>query len=182
MIRVLIYLAIGVLCSACEKDEAVPVAEKKRITHLEYVLDGPSSSEPITLTFSDPDGAGESEPTITGGTLQSNTVYFGALQLSDQLATPAGDINTEINAEPSDYQFFFNPMGVDLDIIYADQDENGLPVGLFSAVRTSGPSEGTLILRLVRGLDKRAEGVSLGNENNAGGSTQLQVIFPISVE
>jgi hypothetical protein len=44
------------------------------------------------------------------------------------------------------------------------------------------PASGNLTITLIHEPDKFAEGVSGGNIENAGGSTDAEVVFPVIVE
>lgn len=172
--------------ASCSNDDNQPVAvnEEEVITTLTATLTG--GGQTITLKSQDLDGAeGPLAPVVTvSGNLATNTTYSGSLDLLNEAASPAESITEEILDEADDHQFFFNVSNSLGAFAYlAPNDENGHPVGLnftFTTGATTGTGTLTIILR--HQPNKSAEGVSLGNIANAGGETDIQVSFPITVQ
>ncbi len=166
---------------ACSKNDPEVPNEEELITTVTYTLT-PETGSPVVLTWKDLDGDGGTNPTITQGTLAANTVYTGALTLSNDAETPAEDITEEIEEEDAEHQFFFQSTVLDLTIAYNDTDADGNPVGLSSKLTTGAAASGSITITLRHEPVKTASGVSGGDITNAGGETDIEVTFPINVQ
>lgn len=175
--------AAAALFASCSNDDSNPVNEEEVITTLTATLTG--GGQTITLTSRDLDGAeGPNAPVVTvSGNFAPSRTYSGTLNLLNEAATPAESITEEILNEAHDHQFFFNISNALATTAYAaPNDENGKPVGInftFTTGATAGTGTFTIILR--HQPNKNGEGVSSGNIANAGGETDIQVSFPITV-
>jgi len=69
-----------------------------------------------------------------------------------------------------------------LSVAYDDKDANGNPVGLSSILTTGDAASGSITITLRHEPAKSASGVSNGDITNAGGETDIEVIFPINVQ
>jgi hypothetical protein len=138
---------------------------------------------PVVFEFRDIDGDGGNAPVITVDTLTAQTEYHVVLTLTDESATPAEDITQEILDEDEDHQFFFTiaPTGLLLHA-YDDMDGNGLPVGLENIFTSGNAGSGTLRLTLRHQPNKSAAGVNTGDITNAGGETDIEILFPLTVQ
>lgn len=180
----LIYLSLLVFASAslltsCDKENHDN--EEEVITNLNYVLTD-TAGNTVAMSFEDLDGDGGNAPTITGGTLAANMTYTGALTLSNESETPAEDITVEIQEEDTDHQFFFASTVTGLSVAYADTDDNNNPVGLATTVTTGAAGTGTLTVTLLHEPDKSASGVATGDPSNAGGETDIELTFSVTVQ
>ena len=168
--------ALVFLAFSCDDDETVIPNEEEVITELTYTLTSPDHT--ATFTFSDPDGEGGNDATITGATLRPNTTYTGSLDL--------GEITAEIQEEDAEHQFFFEFDGaLGITATYTDTDDDGNPVGLATSVVTTDANpevNNGLVLTLRHEPTKTASGVSISNPDAAGGETDIEVIFPVTVE
>lgn len=165
--------------TACEKDDPVIPNDGELITTLIYTLVPDTGGDTVVLSFQDLDGDGGNEPIITGGTLQANTPYTASLSLLNETESPAEDINEEILEEKEDHQFFFQISGgLDADISYADFDANNEPVGLNTGLIAGGASEGQLTIILRHEPTKS----SSGDITNAGGETDIEATFDITIQ
>lgn len=171
--------------TSCLNDE--PVNEQELITKFTLTLTPDSLGTPVTLQFLDADGDGGNPPVITtSGALQNGILYRGEITVRNEAAMPPVDITTEIKEESDDHQFFFIPSG---DLVgkisfqYADIDKNGDPVGLLTDVRTHQVSTGGKLKVVLRHQpNKSASGVSQGLMTNAGGETDLEIEFSVSIQ
>ncbi len=178
----LMYLLLPVvLFIACDPDPIDEGPDEEIITTLLYTLT-PTTGDPVVLSFSDIDGESGNDPIISGGTLSANTTYSGSLELLNESESPAEDITEEIAEEDEEHQFFFATTIADLTVAYADQDEDGNPIGLSTTVTTGATSAGTVTITLRHQPNKGGESVSDGDITNAGGETDIEVEFPITVE
>jgi hypothetical protein len=170
-----------ILFSSCKKDDPEIANEEELITTLTYTLT--ANGEPtVVLSFKDLDGDGGSRPVITGGTLVANTVYEGKLELLNEIA--GENITEEVKAESAEHQFFFEATGVQITTFYADIDNTveKNPVGIETMVTTNQPSTGKLKITLRHEPNKNAEGVKAGKIANAGGETDIEVEFPVTIQ
>jgi len=149
---------------------------KKHYKHALEVLGGTYR----TLGDVDIDGDGGADPIVSVDSLDANTVYSGSLSLLNESETPAEDITVEIFDEADEHQFFFTSNG-NSSFSYSDQDNNGYPLGLSFELVTGdlGTEELTFTLRHLPA--KGASGVSDGDITNAGGETDIEVVFEVVV-
>jgi len=177
------FLASSFILTSCGDDDDPEIPnEEEVITTLRYTLTPDGGGDAVVLTFSDLDGDGGDDPEITGGTLATNTTYNGSMELLNETEDPAEDITEEIEEEDDEHQFFFRTTVNGLAVAYADQDDDGNPIGLRSTLTTGGAGTGSLTVILRHEPAKDATGVSDGDISEAGGETDIEVTFPINVE
>ncbi|MCH2045498.1 MAG: type 1 periplasmic binding fold superfamily protein [Saprospiraceae bacterium] len=169
--------------SSCKKDPTVP-NEQEVITTLIYTLSPfGGGSDPVVLTFRDLDGDGGSDPVVTtSGNLQANTTYTGAVVLQNEQTEPIENVTLEIAEEADDHQFFFETTLSSLTFKYKDTDSNNNPIGLNTELVTGDAGAGELTITLLHEPDKNAANVSSGDKTNAGGATDIEVTFSVTVE
>lgn len=182
--RLLLLLLTAVLFfPSCEDDDPEIDNEEELITNMVITLMPQSGGTSVTLSFEDLDGDGGNAPTITGGTLAANTTYNGSISLENRSVSPAEDITEEVSEEDLEHQFFYLPSAsLNLDARYADQDPDGNPLGLLFTLTTGQASTGTLTAILRHEPDKSASGVAGGDPTNAGGETDIEVDFPVTIQ
>lgn len=182
----LIALAGLFIFSSCKKEDEPedPIIpnEEEVITTLRFTLTPDGGGEDLVFEFKDLDGDGGTDPVFILDTLAANTNYSGSLTLLNEQEDPAENITEEIEEEDEDHQFFFSTTVSDLVISYNDMDDNGDPVGLLTTVETGVANSGQLTITLRHEPDKGASGVSDGDITNAGGETDIEIIFDIEVE
>jgi len=172
-------MAITLLTTSCGDDEVEIPIEEEVITTLNYTLTAGAST--VTLSFQDLDGDGGNAPTITGGTLAANTAYSGSIELLNESETPAEDVTEEIEEEDEEHQFFFASTN-GISITYADADAEGNPIGLQNTLTTDAAGSGTVTVTLRHEPNKGGEGVADGDITNAGGETDIEVTFDVTVQ
>lgn len=171
--------------SGCDDDDDNQLLpnEEEVITTLTYTLTPSTGGAPVVFTFRDLDGDGGNAPVITNGTLQSGVTYTAALSILNETETPAENITEEIEEEDDEHQFFFAVgSGLNLTVNYADQDADGNPLGLATTAVAGDASSGNLTITLRHEPNKTAEGVSSGNIANAGGETDIEVTFAVTIQ
>lgn len=178
------FVFLLVLCSACsKKDTNISSSGTLAFTTVIYTLTPLTGGDVVKLKYTDPDGTGATSPTITGGKLIKNTSYTGSVSIVNEQPSPAVNVAEDIKAQNKDYQIFYVPgAGLNLIVRYEDMDDNGLPMGINTTLRTSSASAGNLKIILKSKPDKAAANVSLGDITKAGGSTKFEISFPINVE
>lgn len=173
----LLVAAFLFVFSACDVSHLE--AYEEPITSLTYILT-PDSGSAVVLQYLDRDGEGGQPAMINSCRLVPHTVYHGQV-LINSMGKHFTD-TTSIVQHPETHQvFFLSQNGALLDVTYADQDANGLPVGFLSTISTGSASAGKLTIIIKHHPNKAAEDVSSGNLNNAGGSTDLEVNFDINI-
>lgn len=181
------FVAITILTlsiSGCKKDDDHDHDnEQELITTVKAtftpVLGGGS---PVEFTFSDIDGDGGNAPVITNGTLAANTSYSLALEFLNESETPAENKNSEIISEGKEHQVFFQTAsGLNLSFSYSDQDADGKPIGLSALANTTAASSGNLKITLRHEPNKGGANVASGDITNAGGETDVEVNFNVTV-
>ena len=166
----------------------------------------------VELTFTDGDG-GESvfvwadpdntaNPTIDDIILSDAFDYTLSLRFLNELEDPMDDVTLEILDEDDEHYVFItgsavtgpatqdNPNAI-VEHLYADEDDNGLPVGLDNDILTLAPGEGefTVTLRHMPPQNKRVvktadapELVATEGISAVGGSNDVAVTLPLTVE
>lgn len=170
------------LFTSCEKDDPDVPNEEELITTLVYTLTPQGGGTAVEFRFTDLDGDGGNAPVIVNGTLAANTVYDGVITLLNEAESPAENISEEVQAEAEEHQLFFAVAGASATIAYADTDADGNPIGLLSTLTSAGASSGTLTITLRHEPNKSATGVVAGNIANAGGETDIEVTFDVTVQ
>lgn len=182
------FLALPLLAvvslTSCEKDDPEIPNEEELITTLIYTLTPEGGGNAVEFRFTDLDGDGGNAPVIINGTLVSNTTYSGVITLLNETENPAEVISEEVQEEAEDHQFFyeFGSSSFSGGFDYADADGNGNPVGLLTTFATGTPLTTTLTITLRHEPDKSATGVSDGDITNAGGETDIEVTFDVTVQ
>lgn len=169
--------------TSCEKDEPTPPNDEELITtlRLEFVTQNPSETK--IIQFQDLDGDGGNPPVYQIDTLSANTNYICRVYVLNESTNPVESINPEIEEEGAAHQFFFQEQnGLNLNITYNDLDENQNPIGLINFAITQGASQGNLTVILRHEGDKFATGASTGDISNVGGSTDIEISFPVVIQ
>ena len=176
-------LSVSVAITSCNPDETPPPNDEEVINYLTYTLTPLGGGDEIVLTWDDPDGDGSGETTVAP--LQANTTYNAVVGLQNTTVDPAEDVIAEdIGQELEEHQFFFTTTvdGMIVDYNPANIDADGNPVGILSEVVTGDAGTGNFTIILRHEPDKNADGVADGDITNAGGETDIEVTFAISVE
>jgi len=181
-IKLLAILFISSLTiSSCSKDNDHDDHdhEEELVTTLVYTLtNNADSNDVVTMTFQDLDGEGGNDGTISvSADLKANAIYSGVITLLNETESPAEDITEEVEHEGEEHEFFFtNSAG--LSITKDDTDTSGNPVGLETTVTVGNAGSGTLTIVLKHEPTKPNNNTTQG----AGGATDIEVTFPITVQ
>lgn len=201
--RIASLLTCFTLCAAasgCGKDDAPDSGNENEVfTTVTLTFAPPMGATPVVASFDDPDGDGGNAPKI-----QPIMLNAGAFDLSvkfeNKLENPPEDLTKEIEDESSDHQIFFtgnavngpasNQSGAPLAHSYADTDSKGLPLGLANKITaTRGTGMLTVTLRHLPPINNMpvksatlAETVRNSGFAAIGGSTDVQVTFPVTVQ
>lgn len=183
----LLFSLLILTLAGCEKDDdpgptPIPVNESELITTVLLEFTDPELSESFELRWRDLDGDGGNAPVITTVPLPAARAFNLSVRLLNESVSPAEEHTAEIQSEANEHQFFFDVQSADLNISYADQDGNGKPLGLLNLAISGAASTGSLKVTLRHEPDKAAVGVSDGDISNAGGDTDIEVVFPLVLE
>lgn len=172
---------VPVVYTGCDDDDPEPPNEEELITTVTLTLTPTTGGNPVVLNFLDIDGDGGTAPVITGGTLQTNTVYDGVVSFFNAIENE--DITEEVIEEALEHQVFYQTSGfTGITIAYEDADSEGNPLGVLTTLTTGNAGGGTLTVILRHEPDKDAALVSEGDPTNAGGETDIEVNFPVTIE
>lgn len=175
-------VAVGGSFYGCNDDEDPIIPnEEEVITSLIYTLTPVGGGLDVEFRFVDLDGDGGDDPFVTVDTLEANQTYTGSVKLLNESETPSEDITLEVLEEDEEHQLFFVSSVSDVSITYSDQDANGNPVGVNTEVMSGDSANGTLTVILRHEPNKEAAGVKDGDPTNAGGETDIEVVFPLYV-
>jgi len=182
-ISALALITIITFSSCSSDDTATLVNEEEVITTITATFTPQNGGTSIVLTSRDLDGDGPDKPVVTvSGNFATGAVYNGAVTFLNELEDPAGNITEEVFEEGHEHQIFFTQAGLGT-FAYADTDVNGNPIGLkFTYTATPNAATGNLTIRLIHEPNKDAEGVANGVITNAGGSTDAEEVFNVSVQ
>jgi hypothetical protein len=98
--------------------------------------------------------------------------------LLNETESPAENVTEEIEEEDLDHQFFYTVgSGLDVAAEYGDADSEGNPLGLSFILNTGVASSGGLTFTLRHEPNKPNTGLE-----NAGGETDIEVTFDVTVE
>lgn len=188
-ILLLPFLVVALIFTGCSDDDDTtpntpdPVNEQEVITTVEVTLSDGTNS--YLLSWEDMDGDGSGEAVITTPETMPSGTYSGDIQLYNKTVDPSDDeyvVTAEILEEDLDHQFFFSAgTGLNVTTTYTDMDSAGNPIGQqFSMTATSGSGDFNVVL--LHEPDKNAAGVPDGDMTNAGGDTDVNIVFPIVVQ
>jgi len=168
-----------IFASCSDDDDNTPdaVNEEEVITTLRVTLE--SGSDTVVMQYQDLDGDGPDAATVTvSGSLNANTTYDGSIVLLNEAEDPAENVTEEIEEEDLDHQFFYTVgSGLDATAEYGDADSEGNPLGLSFILNTGVASSGGLTFTLRHEPNKPNTGLE-----NAGGETDIEVTFDVTVE
>ncbi|RAV28567.1 type 1 periplasmic binding fold superfamily protein [Sinomicrobium soli] len=198
----MLSLVVVLAMSACSNDDdsPKPVNEEELITRVTITLEA-EGEEDVILEYSDEGGLGhdhdhEGEGThdeddhdhegVEGeasGPLKPGVTYTGTIALWNESVSPREDVTDEIREEADEHQFFFTPVGLDIEPGYADAESDYItggsdnPVGLKFTLTTGATGHGELNVILKHQPKKPNTGLE-----DAGGETDMEVNFHLHIE
>ncbi|MDG1480659.1 MAG: type 1 periplasmic binding fold superfamily protein [Myxococcota bacterium] len=154
----------------------------------------------VEYVWADPENDGS--PVIDDVVLLDATTYDMSVSFLNELEDPAEDITPEIYDESDEHQVFLTGSAVQgpatgsnadaiLEHAYADEDDDGLVVGLDNTITTLAVGSGELTVTLRHmppesdqavKVDGLAEDVAAGGFSAIGGANDVQVTFNTVVE
>jgi hypothetical protein len=176
-----IVIILLTITSCGNEDDPIIPNEEELITTLQLILTENNGSTTL-FEFQDVDGDGGMNPSITEPTLKANTLYTGEIVLLNESVSPPDNITLEVEEEGLDHQLFYQVSQANIEISYDDRDENDNPIGINTLFTTGASSTGKIVITLRHEPDKNANGVNMGLISNAGGETDIEVEFAISIQ
>lgn len=179
-----LWVAILFIAESCSTKSPEPTNEQELITKVLVNFVPVIAGNPtVTYSYSDLDGPGGNAPQIAAsGSLKANISYSVSVQFLDESKTPTKTITTEVSEEAEEHQVFFVKGGtLNVSFNYSDKDKDNRPLGLLWTATTGAASTGTLRVVLKHKLDKAATGVASGDLTNAGGDTDVDVTFNVTI-
>jgi hypothetical protein len=183
MKHIFTFLALLFISTGCSKEKVEPGDDNELITTVKIEFKPISNSSLATKSFYwrdvQGDGVADSVDPIV---LEKNTTYEMKVSLLDETKKPVFDISKEIENEADVHLFIFksNPLGL-LTIQIKDLDKNGMPIGLRSEVKSQYAS-GNGRLNVILKHQPPINGKSVKTGNEEGGSTDVDVTFPVTVQ
>ena len=174
---------VTITLTGCGNDDApVLINEDEVITTVTAVFTPQGGGTAVTLQSRDLDGDGPDAPVVTvSGPFEASKAYDGAITFLNELSSPVDNITEEVEEEGTEHQVFIQQSGLGT-IAFTDEDTDGNPIGLAFTFTTVGqPAAGNITITLRHEPNKTAAGVADGDITNAGGSTDAEVTFPVSV-
>lgn len=176
---------VTLFITSCSTEDPVIPNEEEVITTLKYQLISADKKDTANFVFKGLHGDNAEKPKTTIDTLKKDTEYTGSLTLLNEQESPVENITLEIEEEKDEHQFFFSldsDVSDLVDIQYSDKDASGKPVGLKTTLTTKGAGAGKLKITLRHKPDKNAADVSKGDITNAGGETDIEVIYEVYIK
>lgn len=154
--------------------------EEELITTVTYTLTNlTNGNDVVTMTFTDIDGEGGNAGTYKiSGPLAANTTYTGVVKLENTTESPAEDITVEVKTEGDEHEFFYATSVAGVTVTKTDKDGNGNPLGIETSVVTGAAGAGTITIILKHEPTKPNDNTA----TNAGGSTDVEVTFSVTVQ
>jgi hypothetical protein len=176
----LLAFVLIIFANGCGEDEDPLIEnEEEVITSVTLTLLPNGGQGTVTLSFSDPDGDGGNDPVFsTDGQLEANSSYRGQLSF----ANATGSIDAEIIEEGIDHQAFYQTTGgLAMTLTYLDSDQLQQPLGLMTDISTGVAGSGQLTITL-RHEPTKGPSVTISRPDLAGGETDVEVIFDVTVQ
>lgn len=182
-ILALALVTIVSFSSCSDDDSSTPVLEQEVITTVTATFTPTAGGTAIVLKSQDLDGDGPDAPVVTAsGNFTAGASYTGAVTFLNELTNPVTNTTEEIQELSLEHQIFFQQSGLGV-FAYADKDADGHPIGLnFTYTAAAAPVTGSLIVTLRHLPNKSGVNVSTGDITNAGGSTDAEVTFPVTIQ
>lgn len=178
---------------SCESEDPVPENDGELITDVTLnfqELDGSGSAvgAPFSAKASDPEGIETGgSPTIETVNLQKGKKYLMTIEVANSIA--GEDITAEIEEESDEHQFYFLGSAFSSNILAITYDDpSGELIGLQTELMVSsspGTNNTQIQVVLRHDLDKNYPGATnpnFANYTQAGGATDLDIIFPVVID
>lgn len=182
MKKFVLFFILFSLNFSCKKDEVVPTDDNELITTVDLTFTD-SNKKVSTFSFQDKDGDAKTPPEkFDKIVLDKNMSYSLEINVYDETKNPKSNITEQIKLESDVHLFVFKIDPASLFSLKAmDKDKNGLPIGLMSSGSTQNAA-GTGKLNLILKHQPPINGKAVKTGNEAGGSSDIDLIFDLSIK
>lgn len=168
-------LSVLFLTVQCSKDEPEVINEEELITTVVLNLTKSGDSSATTYTYND----GQTPPSIS---LEANSSYQASIAFLDE-SNPSDveDITEEVIEEVDEHQVFYQIQGAVVSITSASNDINdssGNALMLNTTWTTGAAASGSVQVYLIHEPTTK----NGSTREDLGGSTDIQVNFPVGVQ
>lgn len=190
-----VALLIAPLLCGCEAEEPTREDAPELITKVTVTFTPVNGGEAVVGTALDPDADGIRGIEMDGPVvLSAATSYVLKVGMYNDLADPGSDeydISHEVEEEGDEHMIFFSWTGLlftdpegdgnidhrDDPVLYDDEDDNGMPIGLSTRWVTSDKSAGKFRILLKHQPDLKS-----GTSSSEMGETDLDVRFEVEID
>ncbi len=186
--KLLSLLALSVFISSCSDEETKPEDKKENEVITTVVINARSDSHNTTAVYRPENQPGKPRVFDTLFLDSSKTYNFSLEILDESKAGKVDTITKEIRAESQKHQFFWlsNPSGIFSFNTGTPDFDNAAPARPLALTYSNvlfngrpGVNNQTLRLILKHDLNKAGANVANNDPTNAGGSTDVEAIFPV---
>ena len=172
-----LVVSISLFCSKSDEEN-----EPETISYISILLSPENGGDSIIFEYHDLDGPAGSPAEVISPPLKSNTKYSAGIELVNLRVKPSTYLTQEFRLEGKDHQVFFGVSNdLDMSFEYADTDNDGYPIGLKSNWQTGSAGIADLQIIIKHKPNKMAEDVMNGIPTRAGGISDIEAIFPITI-
>ncbi len=191
IVSLIALFGVIILSAGCGDDDTPPMENPEEIITDVTLTFTPTSGPSIVASAIDSDGDGPEELAINGSiVLATNTTYSLTIDLQNSI--DGESITDEILEEAEEHMFFFGWQGGIFaapngdgniedrsdNVIYSDEDDNGLPLGLRTSWITADAATSTF--RVI--LKHQPDGVKTETSESSDGDTDLDLTWDLSIE
>ena len=183
-LRMSIYIfslcLVQFLLSSCKETDPVKPSVNEHDYATDVIITLVNQSDTIISTWSDLDGPGGNNPTISDTLrLAKGKKYNGSITLYNKSKNPIENITDEIIELADEHKFFYTPSSTINSLIVSilDKDSKNLPVGLLFTIDSPISNQGNGLLNVVLSHydDSPKDGI------NRSAETDIEIDFPISL-
>lgn len=170
-------LSLGLLLTACKKDEPDPIEDNEFISTLRLTFTEGSNN--LVYSIKDLDGDGGRAPMADIIKLLPNKTYAVKAEFLDETKSPIVNLTSEIETESAEHLVVFESPTSLMSIVRTDKDSRGFEVGLKATVRTVSAANGSLKVILKHQPEIGGKPVKDGSASL--GSTDFEGTFSVEV-
>ncbi|MEY4539429.1 MAG: hypothetical protein RLZZ306_1186, partial [Bacteroidota bacterium] len=142
----LLALAMGLLLTACKKDEPEPVQDNEFISTMRLTFT--EGTNKLVYSIKDLDGDGGKAPVADVIKLLPNKTYTVTTEFLDETKTPIVNLTSEIEKESAEHLVVFESPASLLTVTRTDKDSRGFEIGLKASARTVAAANGSIKVTL----------------------------------
>jgi hypothetical protein len=174
----LLALAMGLLLTACKKDEPEPVQDNEFISTMRLTFT--EGTNKLVYSIKDLDGDGGKAPVADVIKLLPNKTYTVTTEFLDETKTPIVNLTSEIEKESAEHLVVFESPASLLTFTRTDKDSRGFEIGLKASARTVAAANGSIKVTLRH--QPEVGGMPTKNGTASIGSTDFEGNFLVEVK